>query len=473
MSSIAETVVKEIFCDCPYPVVFFNIDGEIHWKNRSFEMIFADPAAMSELKVGIRNWLLGVVKDIKIRSAFLNNLTVNCRVYPRSKCNNSEFILRTEIFNLFEEGFKLVKQEIINQKNALDHAAIVAITDPLGIITYANDKFLKISGYTRDEILGQSHRMINSGFHSKSFFVNMWRTISLGRVWHGEIRNRRKDGEFYWVDTTIVPILDQDKKISSYISIRFDISERISQLQEIEDGRMRLIYAEKMASLGELAAGIAHELGNPLASVSAWLDVVSSAIKTGRVNDVKFYSAIDNVKEKVNRMSRILKGMLSYARDGSCDPSALVDLVAVLHSVLDYCSLKLLKCGIVVKLVNFPKSLICNCRETEISQVLVNLILNACDAVCDLPERWIEARFVESGDFFIISIVDSGGGISPEMADQIMKPFFTTKKFGKGTGMGLSISKEIMERTGGSLSLDYDSPNTKFDMRLPRKGTVR
>src|SRR5687768_7560868 len=194
-------------------------------------------------------------------------------------------------------------QQLTDLKAALDHAAIVATTDVTGRITYVNDKFVEISGYSREELIGQDHRIINSGYHSKEFIRDLWRTIANGQVWHGELRNRAKDGRFYWVDTTIVPFLDTRGKPYQYIAIRSDITAR-------KAAEERLAQQAALARVGQMAAVVAHEVRNPLAGVKGAIQVLMSR---RRADDGEL-PVMRDIVARIDSLSDLINDLMVFAR---------------------------------------------------------------------------------------------------------------------------------------------------------------
>jgi len=166
---------------------------------------------------------------------------------------------------------------------ALDKAAIVAVTNIKGDILHCNDKFCEISGYTREELIGSNHRILNSATHEKSFFRSMYKVIAQGRIWSGCIRNRRKNGEFYWVDTTIVPQMDENGKPSAYLAIRFEVTGHKQALIDLELARERAEEAAK--AKGRFLATMSHELRTPLTGVVGLTELLAATSLDARQRD--------------------------------------------------------------------------------------------------------------------------------------------------------------------------------------------
>ena len=217
-------------------------------------------------------------------------------------------------------------KELADIKFALDQSTIVAITDQTGIINYVNDEFCRISKYSRGELLGQDHRIINSAFHPKEFIRDLWTTIASGKVWKGELRNRAKDGSIYWVDTTIVPFLNSEGKPYQYVAIRHDITQRKLAEDQVLQQAAELQRAAQLSFVGELAAGLAHEIKNPLAGIQGAVDIL---IRRRDKNDPE-REALEGMRHEVERIDSTVRALLDRARPRlvSVKATSLTEIVA-------------------------------------------------------------------------------------------------------------------------------------------------
>src|SRR5215204_1483162 len=479
-------------------------------------------------------------------------------------------------------------KELSDLKFALDEAAIVATTDQRGIITYVNDKFCTISKYSRDELLGQDHRLINSQYHPKEFIRDIWTTIANGNTWHGELRNRARDGSIYWVDTTIVPFLDEAGKPFQYIAIRFDITERklaeerirqqaslldkaqdailvcdlkyqilywnkgaeriygwelsevlgknvsdilfVGDERRIEEAHLslknngewkaearhntkdrqklivesrwtlvgnehgqpdyiliintdvteqkrteeHLLRAQRMESIGTLAGGIAHDLNNILSPI-----IMSVEMLRLKDADAETDRWLTLIGESAERGADLIKQVLTFARglEGERIPVQIRHVVKDLVSVLKETLPKSITLS-----YDIPNSpWLISADPTQIHQVLMNICLNARDA---MPEHGSLRICVENvhidenyarmnpeaatGGHVQISVEDSGSGMSDETVKRIFDPFFTSKALGHGTGLGLSTALTIVKSHGGFINV-YSEPGrgSKFSIDLP------
>jgi PAS domain S-box-containing protein len=327
-------------------------------------------------------------------------------------------------------------KDLRDTKYALDQSAIVATTDVGGRITYANAKFCEVSKYTSRELVGQTHRLINSGLHPPEFFQEMWQTISRGAVWRGEIRNRAKDGAFYWVDTTIVPFLDERGLPYQYMAIRHEITER-------KRTEAALREQAALAQLGKMAAVVAHEVRNPLAGMRGALQVVS-----GRLSPASQERAVlGEVMGRIDALGDIVQDLLQFARPRQPVP-ADVPLAALVRETVALL-LNDPQFSAVVAHVNVDDVTV-RADAEQLRLVLFNLLVNSAQAMQGRGEVDVSSR--RSPEGFQLRIADSGPGLTVEARERLFEPFFTTKH--RGTGLGLATARRILEAHQGTIALE-------------------
>ncbi len=343
--------------------------------------------------------------------------------------------LHQEIEHTLAESLK----ELTDIKFALDVSTIVAITDQAGKIIYANDKFCEISKYAREELLGQDHRIINSGFHPQEFMRDLWRTIASGKVWHGEIRNRAKDGAMYWVDTTIVPFLNDKGKPYQYVAIRHDITQRKALEESIKQLPQRILQAQETEK-NRIAKDIHDDLGQSLATLKMMIQSTTAEFSSG---NPQLKECVDKVIKDVNGIIEKTRSIATGLRPPTLEVLGLEAAVSTLiENVKRRTGLKIKLSGDCLDDVQFKDESIHFYRI--IQEALNNVAKHARATRVDIGIELSEGKM-------IVGIKDDGQGFfvpkhkAKDTADQIIQ------------GLGLAIMEERTRALGGDFHISSEA----------------
>lgn len=255
------------------------------------------------------------------------------------------------------------------------------------------------------------------------------------------------------------------------IFLMFSFMARENDIAEtaLEEQRLRAFTSAKFAALGEMSSGITHEINNPLTSINLHSQHLKILIESD-AEKAESLQKLDLVSKSVHRIARIVESMSTISREGAQDPLRNESLHRIVEDTTTFCAERFRSHNVKL-MINVPKKIYIDCRAVQISQILLNLLNNAFDATETLSERWISLEATEKDDRVLISVTDSGPGISEDLSQKIFVPFFTTKPAGRGTGLGLSLSSKIAQDHGGSLFLDRSHPHTRFVVELPISDT--
>lgn len=322
----------------------------------------------------------------------------------------------------------------------------IMISDLKGKLTYVNPAWVKIYGYTYNEAIGATPKLLHSGFHSDEFYREMWTAIGDPTIgsWKGELINRTQDGRIIPVLLSITPFKTKKGDLAGYMGIAVDLSYR----KEME---AKIAQQDRLASIGLLASGLAHEIGTPLGVIRGRAEFLTMQADNPAVQ--KYMEVIVN---QIDRISKLIRSLLRISRSQGDVRIEAVSISAVIEEVLSLVGGKVKSDGIEI-VVNIPTSLQVSADYNHLEQVLLNLVMNAAQAIHKAikdgraASHQITIQVTQRSKKIALLIQDTGCGIPPENMKKLFKPFFTTKAVGEGTGLGLAIVSQLLHEMGGEI----------------------
>lgn len=354
------------------------------------------------------------------------------------------------------------------------HAAAnaIVITDIQGRIQWANPAFTKLTGYELSEVIDQNLCILKSGRQEAALYRRLWETITSGKVWQGELINRRKDGSLYTEEMTITPVTNEQAEIVNFIAVKQDITEKLKVLEAIIDAKAARARAERLYSLGTMAAGISHEINQPLNSIKMIASGIAYVHKQGKQGDIsEIITHVEEVSRQADRIANIVSHLRSFIRKGESRAEKCALNTAVLQAI-EVVGKQLDAHGVQLE-TNLAEPLPpVMASTTSLEGIIINLLVNAMQALDATPakeKRIILRTYEDSG--VMLEVRDNGPGISPETGAKIFEPFYSTKQAEDNLGLGLAIVHSLVTACSGTIAYESDgSTGTAFFVRLPAAG---
>lgn len=390
---------------------------------------------------------------------------------------------------------------------AIEKNNIVSKTDINGIITFANEEFCKISKYSKDELIGKNHNIVRHPDVPSEAFKKLWDTILAKKTYKATVKNMAKDGSTFYVNTTVIPILDENDNIIEFVAIRYDVTEAVMTAKELEKKEKeleglnatleerikkqtlkleelnknleirvqkevkknrekdRIMFQQaRFAAMGEMIANIAHQWRQPLSELGILLFKIKNAFLNH--NSKEFDKDYSDCKAVINAMSKTIDDFRDFFKPSREKSEFFIEdtieeAIFIIKETLKSHNIK----------INFNNkhSIILNSHSNEILQVMLNIINNAKDVLISKEQKVkkIDIKISKTSKWVQVTVCDNGGGIKEDIIDKIFDPYFTTKHSKQGTGIGLYMSKKIIEENGGAINVINTKEGACFIIKLP------
>jgi PAS domain S-box-containing protein len=349
--------------------------------------------------------------------------------------------------------------------------ATTIITDPSGHIEYVNPRFTEVTGYTLQEVADKTPRVLKSGETPAETYQELWKTITAGREWRGELCNRKQDGTLYWASTSISPITNQEGTVTHFLGISEDITQRKRIEDEARRHRNELAHFGRVSIMGEMATSLAHELNQPLTVISGCAQLALDKLRSGTDKLEELADPLEQAAAQAERANEIIRRVRNFIQKADQEREA-IEVNETVQDVFNLLRPDAREHGVAIKL-DLPDDLPTVVADPiELQQVIVNLAHNGIEAMSENPSssRLLTIRTSRHRNGMVeIAVHNPGEAISSDHLQHMFDPFFTTKP--GGLGMGLSISRTIVEAHGGSLWAESaPGSGTVFRFTLPASG---
>lgn len=359
----------------------------------------------------------------------------------------------------------------LNQSNS-----IIIMTDVHGVIEYVNDEFYKITGFDREAVIGTYSKSLSMNEQNREYYSEIWRTIMRGEVWSGEVLNMKKDQTSYWAKVSIYPI-NEDSEVTGFVEIQTDTTNERELMDMNQNLKTKLFEQDKVASLGLLSSGIMHEINNPLSYIQGNVKYIIEefsdlkSLDDDEIEDLK--DAILDIDKGVTQIKDIAEGLKKYIFNSNLDEKEEVDLVSEIETVLMLSKNEYKYYASIDFLYDEDENYVVLGFASKLKQVFMNIIINAAHAISGADKGDLGNIKIELGldDLYLnVMISDNGTGMDAATVEKIFEPLFTTKEEGVGSGLGLSVSRQIIEEDhDGKLScVSILGEGTKFTIQLPK-----